>query len=95
MSVLTAAPDAPVIPNVNIPIVDLKTGMMNVDWYKYFLAWDRINRLTKSGSAGNFTANGSVGTSMSSLGPTGSHTTIQKWLTITDNAGNTGYIAVF
>lgn len=46
-------------------------------------------------NAANFTANGTVATAMSSLGPTGSHTTIQKWLTIVDNGGTTGYIPVF
>lgn len=40
------------------------------------------------------TANGSVATAMSSVGPTGSHTTIQEWLTITIN-GTTRYIPCF
>lgn len=40
------------------------------------------------------TANGTVATAMSSLGPTGSHTTIQEWLTITIN-GTTRYIPCF
>jgi hypothetical protein len=49
----------------------------------------------KFGSSGAFTANGSTATAMSSVGPTGSHTTIQKWLTITDSGGTVGYIPVF
>lgn len=40
------------------------------------------------------TANGTVATAMSSLGPTGSHTTIQEWLTIDIN-GTTRYIPCF
>lgn len=48
----------------------------------------------KAGS-GAFTANGSVATAMSSLGPAGSHTTVQEWLTITDPAGTVRYIPCF
>lgn len=47
-----------------------------------------------SGS-GTFTANGSVATALTSLGPTGSHTTVQNWLTIKDNSGITRYIPCF
>lgn len=42
-----------------------------------------------------FTANGSVATTVTSLGPTGSHTTIQEWATITDAAGTTRYIPLY
>lgn len=42
-----------------------------------------------------FTANGSVATAMSSLGPAGSHTTIQEWFTITDSGGTVRYIPAF
>lgn len=44
---------------------------------------------------GAFQANGSVATAMSSLGPTGSHTTIQEWLKITNASGVTRYIPCF
>ena len=40
------------------------------------------------------TANGTVATAMSSLGPTGSNTTIQEWLTITVK-GTIRYIPCF
>jgi hypothetical protein len=40
-------------------------------------------------AAGGYTANGTVATAMSNLGPAGSHTTIQKWLTIYDTDGTT------
>lgn len=46
-------------------------------------------------SAGFMSANGSVATAMSSLGPTGSHTTIQEWLTIKNSAGTTRWIPCF
>lgn len=46
-------------------------------------------------AAGSFSANGSVATSMTSLGPAGSHTTIQTWLTIVDSAGTTRYIPCY
>lgn len=46
-------------------------------------------------SAGSFTANGSVATSVTSLGPTGSHTTIQEWLTIQNASGTTRYIPCY
>lgn len=53
------------------------------------------NGLVKFAAAGSFTANGSVATVLGSLGPVGSHTTVQKWLTIVDNGGTTGYVPVF
>jgi hypothetical protein len=43
------------------------------------------------GSA-NIVANGSVATAMSSVGPTGARTTIQKWFRIYDNSGNPFYV---
>jgi len=45
-------------------------------------------------ASGAFTANGSVATAMSSLGPTGAHATVQKWLAI-DDAGTTRYVPCF
>lgn len=46
-------------------------------------------------SAGSFSANGAVATALTSIGPTGSHTTVQTWLTIVDNTGATRYIPCF
>ena len=51
--------------------------------------------LVQFASAGSFSANAAVATVLGSVGPTGSHTAVQKWLTIVDNAGITGYIPVF
>ncbi len=45
-------------------------------------------------AAANFSANGSVATVLGSIGPVGSHTTVQKWLTITDGS-TTLYIPAF
>jgi hypothetical protein len=45
--------------------------------------------------SGAFTANGSVATTMTSLGPTGSHATIQEWFTVTDSIGNVRYIPAY
>jgi hypothetical protein len=42
-----------------------------------------------------FTANGAVATALSSIGPTGSHTTVQEWLTILDSAGTVRYVPAF
>lgn len=47
------------------------------------------------GNSSSFSANGSVATALTSLGPTGSHTTVQAWLTIEDNNGVTRYIPCF
>lgn len=49
----------------------------------------------KFGGTGAFSTNGAVATTMTSLGPTGSHTTIQTWLTITDSTGTVRYIPCY
>jgi hypothetical protein len=51
--------------------------------------------MLKMGTSGMTVANGTVATAMTNLGPTGSHTTIQKWLQIKDSAGTTLYIPCF
>lgn len=43
----------------------------------------------------NWAANGSVATTVTSLGPTGSHTTIQRWLTVRDDNGVLRYIPTY
>lgn len=43
----------------------------------------------------SFAANGSVATTLGSLGPTGSHTTVQEWFQVTNNAGTTRWIPAF
>jgi hypothetical protein len=49
----------------------------------------------KFGSPAQWTANGSVATAMTSVGPTGSHTTVQEWFTVIDSAGTTRYIPAY
>jgi hypothetical protein len=46
-------------------------------------------------SAAMFAANGAVATVLGSVGPVGSHTTVQKWIAIKDNGGTTLYIPAF
>lgn len=40
-------------------------------------------------------ANGAIGTTMTSLGPTGSHTTVQEWLMVKNPAGTVRYIPMY
>lgn len=47
------------------------------------------------GASGSFAANGTVATALSSVGPTGSHTTVQEWLVIKNPSGTTRYIPCF
>lgn len=62
---------------------------------------DGVNYQVKAGgagqgsAAGNFAANGAVATVLGSVGPTGSHTAVQKWLTFKDNTGTTLYVPAF
>jgi len=44
---------------------------------------------------GMFTANNTVATEITALGPTGANTTVQEWLTIKNAAGTTRYIPCF
>jgi formate/nitrite transporter FocA (FNT family) len=43
----------------------------------------------------SFVANGAVATTVTSLGPTGSHTTIQEWLQVTDANGVIRWIPAY
>jgi hypothetical protein len=45
--------------------------------------------------SGGSSANGTVATVLGSIGPTGSHTTVQEWLTIVMPGGATRYIPCF
>lgn len=49
----------------------------------------------KVGTAACFTANGSVATSVTSVGPTGAQTTVQEWLTVKNSSGTVRYIPAF
>lgn len=54
----------------------------------------RSDGLMQPASA-SFTANGTVATTITSLGPTGANTTIQEWLTIKNAGGTTRYIPCY
>jgi hypothetical protein len=49
----------------------------------------------KFSAAAHFSANGSVTTALSALGPSGANATVQEWLTITNAAGVTRYVPCF
>lgn len=49
----------------------------------------------KIASTASFSANGTVATVLGSLGPVGSHTTVQTWLTFIDSGGTTRYVPAF
>lgn len=59
------------------------------------LIWSLTDTGQMQLGVGSTTANGSVATAMSSLGPTGAHTTIQEWLTFTNSSGVTRYVPAF
>jgi hypothetical protein len=46
-------------------------------------------------SSAMFAANGSVATVLGSVGPAGSHTTVQKWIAVKDSTGTTLYVPGF
>lgn len=46
-------------------------------------------------AASNFSANGAVATVLGVIGPTGSHTTVQEWLTFQNASGVTRYVPAF
>jgi hypothetical protein len=46
-------------------------------------------------SASMIAANGAVATTMTSLGPAGSHTTVQEWLVIKNSGGTVRYIPCY
>lgn len=46
-------------------------------------------------AAAMWTANGAVATGMTNVGPVGSHTTVQEWFTVKNNAGVVRYIPTF
>lgn len=66
------------------------------------LTWSTASALSLQPSGGAIkvgsgaaAANGSVATALSSVGPTGSHTTVQEWIKITNASGVVRYIPAF
>jgi hypothetical protein len=64
---------------------------------RYILNWmgfTNDGELTLAG--GNaFAPLGVVATAMSSVGPVGSHTTVQRWMVVINAAGTVGFVPVF
>lgn len=60
---------------------------------------DGANYQVSAGGIGvpsaNFIANGTVASTITSLGPTGSHTTIQEWFSLKDASGTLRYIPAY
>ena len=54
-----------------------------------------VNTNMQPATSLGFAANGSVATVLGSLGPTGSHTAVQEWLTVIDASGNIRYVPGF
>ena len=75
--------------------VDPGSIVANVN--NYILKWmgfTNDGELTLAG--GNaFAPLGTVATDMSSLGPVGSHTTVQRWMVVINPAGTVGFVPVF
>ncbi|MGH6625151.1 MAG: hypothetical protein ACRECD_01165 [Burkholderiaceae bacterium] len=65
------------------------TGSANIDLALSPLGTGRIK------IANGMTANGTVATALSSVGPTGASTTVQEWLAIKNAAGTVRYIPCF
>lgn len=51
--------------------------------------------LLQASNSASWSANGSVATALSSIGPTGAHTTVQEWFTVKNASGVTRYIPAF
>jgi hypothetical protein len=51
--------------------------------------------LVKFNGTSHFTPNGTTATTMTSVGPSGAHTTVQEWLTILDATGTVRYIPCY
>ncbi len=63
----------------------------------YILNWMGFvsqGELTLAGSNA-FAPLGTVATGMTSLGPVGSHTTVQRWMVVINAAGTVGFVPVF
>jgi hypothetical protein len=67
------------------------TGDANID----MIVGPKGTGVVQFQNSGSFTANGAVATAMTSLGPTGSHTTIQEWLTVKNSSGVVRYIPAY
>jgi hypothetical protein len=88
-----------VVTNPTITIPPTGTSGATVPFLNGNNTWSGTNifsgSISLSGANSMFSTNGAVATVLGSIGPTGSHTTVQTWLTIVDNTGTTRYIPCF
>ena len=80
-----------VMPDLNYIINAVNTQLGN------YLAFNQTGEVGQGAftNSASWTANGAVATAMTSVGPTGSHTTVQEWLTVVDNVGTVRYVPAF
>lgn len=84
-----------------IDSIKLQMGT-GLDYEIYYDGTDAVHHPDAVGSGNlkilgtsSWTANGTVATTLTSVGPTGANTTVQEWLTIKNAAGTTRYIPCF
>lgn len=73
------------------PSISAVGGNTNID----FIINSKGTGNIEFGTASAWTANGAVATAMTSVGPTGSHTTVQEWFTVKDSGGTVRYVPAF
>ena len=80
-----------VMPDLNAMIVAINNQ------FGSYLAFNNASETGEAAftNAGSWVANGSVATSVTSVGPGGSHTTVQEWLVVVDNNGTPRYVPAF
>jgi hypothetical protein len=81
----------------DMPDINFVLSKMNASVFSYFTMNGGATEVGQIGlpNDASFAANASVATVLGSVGPTGSHTTVQKWLIVNDGNGNTYYIPMF
>jgi hypothetical protein len=75
--------------------VDGQAAVIGVRWTQQTVLSLQPSRGSLKVGSALMTANGSVATALTSIGPTGSHTTVQEWLTVTNSSGVVRYIPAF
>lgn len=63
-------------------------------WASNFLIFNSVGEPQFLGASA-FAANGTVATTMTSLGPVGAHTTVQEWMAVIDTAGTRVFIPCY
>jgi hypothetical protein len=87
------------IPPITTPTDPSQTIPKLISWINTYLG----NLLSLSANTGelqfsatqSWAVNSNVATTMTSLGPQGSHTTVQEWLVVVDSVGTVRYIPAY